>query len=178
MNGVEALADGFGRISGVVHAVLDGISDEALTFRADPDANTVAWLVWHLARSQDAQVAHLVAGDAGAGAADAAGAWQAEGFGERFALPFGPGETGYGHTSAKVAAVRAPAGLLGEYYDAVAARTTAYVAGLADADLDRVIDTSWTPPVTVGVRLVSILADGLQHAGQAAFVRGVAQRVR
>jgi hypothetical protein len=36
-----------------------------------------------------------------------------------------------------------------------------------------VVDDSWDPPVTVSIRLVSILADDLQHAGQAAYARGV-----
>jgi hypothetical protein len=48
---------------------------------------------------------------------------------------------------------------------------------VTDADLDRVVDTNWDPPVTLGVRLVSVISDGLQHAGQAAYVRGVAQRL-
>ena len=42
--------------------------------------------------------------------------------------------------------------------------------GLAPDDLDRVVDRRWDPPVTLGVRLVSIADDSLQHAGQAAYV--------
>jgi hypothetical protein len=44
---------------------------------------------------------------------------------------------------------------------------------LSDADLERVVDERWEPPVTLGVRLVSIADDGLQHVGQAAYVRGM-----
>jgi hypothetical protein len=51
-----------------------------------------------------------------------------------------------------------------------------YVDGLTDADLDRVVDRRWDPPVTLGVRLVSVADDDLQHAGQAAFARGVVER--
>ncbi len=40
-------------------------------------------------------------------------------------------------------------------------------------DLDRVVDKRWNPPVTLGVRLVSILNDDVQHVGQAAYVRGL-----
>ena len=47
---------------------------------------------------------------------------------------------------------------------------------VTDADLDRVVDERWDPPVTLAVRLVSVLADGLEHAGQAAYIRGVAER--
>ena len=55
-------------------------------------------------------------------------------------------------------------------------RTLSYLAGLTDGDLDRVVDESWDPPVTLGVRLVSILNDDTQHVGQAAYVRGLLQR--
>jgi hypothetical protein len=38
------------------------------------------------------------------------------------------------------------------------------------------VDDYWDPPVTLGVRLVSVISDDLQHAGQAAFIRGVIDR--
>jgi hypothetical protein len=41
------------------------------------------------------------------------------------------------------------------------------------ADLDRVVDKRWDPPVTLGVRLVSVVDDDAQHVGQAAYVRGL-----
>jgi hypothetical protein len=59
------------------------------------------------------------------------------------------------------------------YYAAVHARTTDFLGGLTDADLDRVVDKSWDPPVTLGVRLLSVLNDDTQHVGQAAYVRGL-----
>jgi hypothetical protein len=96
---------------------------------------------------------------------------------ERFGLPFDPRDTGYGHRAEEVAAVQVDAGeLLVGYYDAVHEQTARYVERLGDADLARIVDRSWDPPVTLGVRLVSVLADDLQHAGQAAFVRGILQR--
>jgi hypothetical protein len=66
--------------------------------------------------------------------------------------------------------------LLVGYHDAVHQQTTRYVGRLGDADLARIVDRSWDPPVSLGVRLVSVIADDLQHAGQAAFVRGILQR--
>jgi len=164
----DLLADGFGRVHGVVHRALDGIAPEQLTHRLDPRANTVAWLVWHLTRIQDDHVA------------DVAGlrqVWTAQGWYDRFGLPFGPEATGFGQDAYDVAAVRVDScDLLLGYFDAVHAQTLSYVAGLVDEDLDRVVDTSWDPPVTVGVRLVSVISDDLQHAGQAAYIRGVTER--
>ena len=164
----ELLVDAFGRVREVVHRVVDGLTPEQLAFRVDPEANSIAWLVWHLTRIQDDHLAD---------AAQAEQVWTSQGWVERFGLPFDPLATGYGHRTAEVAAVRVASGeLLVGYHDAVHQQTTRYVEGLGDADLARIVDRSWDPPVSLGVRLVSVIADDLQHAGQAAFVRGVAQR--
>ena len=68
--------------------------------------------------------------------------------------------------------------LLTGYHDAVHEQTIRLVSGVTDADLSRVVDEAWDPPVTLGVRLVSVISDGLQHAGQAAFIRGILLRAR
>jgi Protein of unknown function (DUF664) len=167
MTSAELLVDAFGRIREVVHRVVGGLTPEQLAFRVDREANSIAWLVWHLTRVQDD---HL---------ADAAGTeqvWTSQGWVERFGLPFDPRDTGYGHRADEVAAVQVEAGELVGYHDAVHQQTTRYVAGLGDDDLGRIVDRSWDPPVTLGVRLVSVIGDDLQHAGQAAFVRGILQR--
>jgi uncharacterized protein DUF664 len=167
MTSAELLVDAFARIREVVHRAVGGLTPEQLAFQADPEANSIAWLVWHLTRIQDDHVA---------GVAGTEQVWTSQGWVERFGLPFDPLATGYGHRPADMAAVRASGELLVGYHDAVHRQTTGYVEGLQDADLGRVVDRSWDPPVTLGVRLVSVIADDLQHAGQAAFVRGVLRR--
>lgn len=162
------LVDAFGRVKDAVHGAVEGLSPEQLTFRVDPDANTIGWLVWHLTRIQDDHVAAL----AGRGQA-----WHEQGWVDRFGLPFGPAAHGYGHRSEDVAAVDVPADLLLGYYDAVHEQTVAYLAGIRDEEYDDIVDTSWDPPVTRAVRLVSVVEDDMQHAGQAAFVRGVVERL-
>ncbi|TSE01016.1 DinB family protein [Skermania sp. ID1734] len=167
MDHVAVLTDAFGRVRDEVHAVLDGLPEAALTYRIDGDANTIAWLVWHLTRVQDDHVC------------DVAGrqqAWTEGGWSERFALPFSAEAIGYGQSSQEVAQVRADADLLRGYYDAVHDRTLDYLRTVTAEDLDRVVDRRWDPPVTLGVRLVSVISDDLQHVGQAAFVRGVFER--
>ncbi len=168
MTSSDLLADAFGRIRGIVHEVVDGLSPEQLAFRPDPRANSVAWLVWHLTRIQDD---HL------AGAAQTGQLWTEDGWAERFGLPFDETATGYGQRSDEVAAVQVASGdLLTGYYDAVYTETIQYVQRVSDADLGRIVDERWDPPVTLGVRLISVISDGLQHAGQAAYVRGLAER--
>ena len=167
MLSTDLLVEAYGRIRGVVHSVLTDASIDVLTFRADPEANTIAWLVWHLTRVQDDHIADLMGDEQ---------VWTTGSWVDRFGLPFEPAATGYGQSAADVAAVRSDSELLGGYYDAVHTRTFDYLGTLAEADFARIVDTSWDPPVTLAVRLVSILSDDLEHAGQASYLRGLANR--
>jgi DinB family protein len=167
MHSAQLLADGFTRVRGLVHRVVDDTSVADLTFRVDDRANSIGWLVWHLTRIQDDHLADAMATEQ---------VWLADGWHDRMALPFDPRSTGYGHTADDVAAVRVEADVLLGYHDAVSVRTLEQVGTLADEDLERVVDTNWDPPVTLGVRLVSVISDDLQHAGQAAFIRGIIER--
>ncbi|OKK17368.1 chorismate synthase [Streptomyces sp. CB00455] len=165
MKATDVIAEGLGRIREIVHEVVEGLPAERLNARVGPAANSITWLVWHLTRVQDDHVAQ---------AAGLEQVWQAQDWAARFALPLPAGSTGYGHTARQAGSVRVDSGeLLLEYFDAVHEQSSRFVRELAAADLDRVVDERWDPPVTLGVRLTSVLADDLQHAGQAAFVRGL-----
>ena len=164
----EVLTDAYGRIREEVEAVLKGVDTQILGARLDPDANSISWLIWHLTRVQDDHIA------------DAFGVeqvWTAEGWAQRFALPFAVEEHGYGHTSAQVGQLSSVSGeLLYDYHEATWRQTVDQLAGVTNESLDRIVDTRWTPHVTLGVRLVSVVSDDLQHVGQAAFIRGVLER--
>ena len=165
MTSAELLTDAFGRVQETVHEAVDGLSGAQLAVRLDSGANSIAWLCWHLARVQDDHVA---------GAFGVEQVWPA--FMDRFGLPFGPAAIGYGQDSGQVALVQVSGELLTGYHDAVHEQTVALVSGITDADLPRVVDEGWDPPVTLAVRLVSVISDCLQHAGQAAFIRGILLR--
>ncbi|MEU6241623.1 DUF664 domain-containing protein [Streptomyces sp. NPDC047024] len=168
MHAKDILIDGFGRIREEVHAVLDGLGPDVLDTSPAPDANTIAWLVWHLTRVQDDHVADAFGLDQ---------VWLSDGWEKRFGLKLPAHDTGYGHTPAQVAKVRVDsADLLTGYYDAVHEQTLTALRSVTAGDLERVVDERWSPPVTLGVRLVSVLSDDLQHVGQAAYVRGLLQR--
>ena len=157
------LTEGFGRITELYDAVADGLDDDALHHRPGGTGNPVGWLLWHLARVQDDHVAHL---------ADQPQVW--EQWQERFGLPNGTGDIGYGHTSEQVDAVRIPdASRLVDYHHEVTLATARYLETVDEAELDREVDQRWDPPVTAGQRLISIQGDCLQHLGQAAYVKGL-----
>lgn len=168
MKANELLLDGFGRIQEIVTDTLEGTEPEMLGRRLADGTNPIVWLIWHLSRGEDAQVAP---------AAGLEQVWTAQGFAARFDLPLPVQDTGYAHSADQVDAVQATRELLLEYYDAVHRQTVEFLTQLDDGDLDRVLDIRWHPPVTLGVRLVSILSDCLQHAGQAAYVKGAGAAV-
>lgn len=167
MTPAELLIDALGRSAKTAEAVLDGLSEGDLTQRPAPEANTIAWLVWHLARVQDSHVAE---------AAGSEQVWTEQGYADRFGLSLDTADTGFGHTPDQVAQVSAPADLLQDYLRAAHARSVEWVGTLQADDLDHVVDENWDPPVTLGVRLVSVVNDCAQHAGQAAYVRGLLGR--
>ena len=166
--GAELLVDAFGRVRETVQQTVSGLGAEELNARLDPAANSIAWLVWHLARVQDDHVAD---------AADLEQIWLRDGWVGRFALPLDPKAIGYGHTSEEVAAVHVedPA-LLIDYYEAVHRQTVGYLRNLRDEDFDRIVDRSWNPAVSLGVRLISVVGDTMMHVGQAQYVRGILDR--
>jgi uncharacterized damage-inducible protein DinB len=168
MDVAALLTDLFGRVDEHVHELLDDLDPSWLTLPPAEGANTIAWLVWHLTRVEDDHVGELL---------DEPQLWVTGDYASGFGLDPDPHNSGYGHGAAEVAAV-APTSteVVQAYRDAVAARTRTYLDGLSPADLDRIVDERWDPPVTLGVRLISIVDDAIQHAGQAAYAKGLLER--
>jgi hypothetical protein len=166
----DLMTDAFERIRDGLPRVVDGLSVDELLWRPDADANHVAWLLWHLARQQDDQVAAL---------ADDDSAWRVDGWYERFGLPYPPNAHGWSMRSSDVGSftVTDPS-LFAGYHAAVHERTVSYLESLDAAAYGRIIDTRWDPPVTVGARLVSVLDDAAKHLGQAEYVKGLVLRRR
>jgi Protein of unknown function (DUF664) len=165
----ELLRDSFTRLVEHVDGLTAGLTDEVAFWRPTPKANSIAWLVWHSARVQDVQVSAI---------ARAEDVWTQQRWVDRFALDLPPHDTGYGHHPGDVSKVCAGADLLAGYYHAVHEATCKFVAALTVADLERVIDRGWDPPVTVSMRLVSIVDDCAQHLGQAAYLAGLEPDLR
>ncbi len=161
----DLIVDGLNRVDEDLRATLDGLSADQLAFRPAEHANSIAWLAWHLARVEDDHVSEM---------AGRPQAWIEQRWHERFGKPADAADTGFGYPAEQVATIR-PDGpqVLVDYYAAVRRRSLAYLENLTSAELDRVIDTRWDPPVTVGVRLVSVVNDCTQHVGQMAYIRGL-----
>lgn len=163
----DLLLDALGRVRETVHEVLDATPADRLARPPAEGANTIAWLVWHLSRILDDHVSKAFGREQ---------VWNSAGWYEAFALPFPRAAHGYGHSVADVLAVQVPAHDLRGYHDAAQEASATAIRGVTDADLDRVVDEHWDPPVTLAVRLISVVNDCTQHAGQAAYAQGMLTR--
>ena len=160
----DLLRELYGRIVPLATQAVAGLDADDLK-RAPEGANSIGWLVWHLARVQDHQIADIFGSDQ---------VWSAPGWAERFGLEADPDNIGYGHSPEDVKRVRAESSdALLDYLQAVDSRTAPLLAGLDAADLDRIVDDRYDPPVTMAVRLISVADDCLQHVGQANYLRGI-----
>ena len=164
----EVLADLFGRVDEHVHEAVDGLDAEALRTPPVDGSNTIGWLVWHLTRVQDHHMSELLGQDQ---------VWMLGDWPQRFGVEPDPHNTGYGHTATEVLTIRPEnAQVVIDYFDAVTARTKAFISSVTAEELDRIVDERWDPPVTLGVRLISVVDDEIQHAGQASYARGILDR--
>ena len=165
MDARDVLREAVSRPATEAKALIDTLPEGALNAHAGGHTNSIAWLLWHAGRQMDAQLAQLNGEPQ---------VWHSQGFDARFNLGELGDTVGYGHTAEQARAVVVEdAALLVEYLGAATAALGEYIAGLSEADLDDVIDTSWTPHVTRGVRLVSMIDDAAQHVGQAAYAAGI-----
>jgi hypothetical protein len=145
------------------HLTLEDITREQLAYRPHPEANSIAWLGWHLTRWQDAQVSRFAGRDQ---------AWVG-GWAEKFGRPADPLDTGLGHSSADVAGLSATAELLMGYHDAVFGRTVEYLRNASEGEMERQVHDERRGADTVRGRLVGVLSDNFQHVGQMAYLRGL-----
>lgn len=168
MDARDLLIELYQRIPEHVHEAVDGLGPADLVTEPEPGSNTIGWLIWHLTRVQDSHISEITAEHQ---------VWVSGDWAARCGLTPDPHDTGYGHTRTQMAAVRPDsADLLVSYYQTVAARTDALLQRLTPTELDQVIDDRWDPPVTLGVRLISVADDDIQHAGQATYLRGLLAR--
>jgi len=163
----QLITEIFARISQELERVLDGLTVDELNQRPRPDCNSIGWLTWHLTRSHDRNISELAAEEQ---------LWIKDSWHARFNRPPDPTETGFGHSSEDIAAFRAPdSKTLLEYHHAVLGLAKGYINGtLSETDLEREVESPTLKNIaTVRARLVGIINDGLQHVGQAAYVRGL-----
>ena len=159
----KLIADCYIRIAQVLEKALDGLTLDDLNLQVRPDCNSIGWLTWHLTRAQDRVISDLMGEEQ---------LWVKDKWHAKFNRSPDAMDTGYGHNSEDVAGFKSPdVQTLTAYHHAVLERTKRYIINLSETELDREIDHPRFP--TVGMRLVAVISDNLQHAGQVAYLRGL-----
>ena len=164
----DMVIDGYERIPGILDRALKDLTEKDLNWKPSSDTNSIGWLVWHLTRQQDAQMSDLMGEEQ---------LWTKDEWYSKFGRQGEPEDVGFGHTPEQVAAFKSPdARTLLDYNREVVQRSKNYINGLSEDELGRELnEPRFQPLPTVGVRIISILNDSIQHAGQAAYVRGLLQ---
>lgn len=167
MDWQNLLIDGYGRVSEVLERTLKDLAPDDLAWQPRPESNSIGWLTWHLTRIQDDHIASLMGEEQ---------LWVKDGWHDKFNYPSGSNDLGHGHTPEQIAFIRSDSETLLGYHKAVSLRTKEYLRSLTLEDLDRVLnEPQYQPLPTVGVRIISVLADNLRHAGQCEYLRGLKQ---
>jgi hypothetical protein len=162
----DLIIDGYGRVLEILEPALAGLTQTDLDKQPRADCNSLGWIVWHLTRGQDRQIAELRSSEQ---------VWIKDKWYARFKRPADPDGTGFGDSPEDVAAFRSPsASELLDYYRAVLEESKRYLLTLSEVDLKRKLDEPWFQPIpTAGVRIVSIMSDCLEHAGEVSYLRGL-----
>ena len=154
-------------ISQELERVLEGLTVEDLNQRRRPSCNSIGWLAWHLTRSQDRAVEDLMGEEQ---------LWTKDKWYLKFNRAPDPTDTGYQHSMEEVETFKSPdSRTLLAYHRAVLEQSLRYISSkLSEAELDReFVNPTFTYRKTVRERLLGLINEGLQHVGQAAYVRGL-----
>ena len=157
--------DAYGRVGRILERALDGLTPDDLNWQPDPDSDSIGWLTWHLTRAQDVRLANLM----GKEQLYISDEWYV-----KFNRSADPQDRGFGHSSEEVVSFKSPdVQILLGYYHAVLERTRNYIQSLSKAQLGEELNEARQSVPTVGMRIVDVLNDNLQHAGQVAYLRGL-----
>ena len=167
MESNDLLVEAYSHINRIVHQATDDLTQDQLAYQPELGSNSIAWLVWHLTRIQDSHLRNVVQLEE---------AWLTEEWSDRFGMSGSTG-IGFGDGPDEVAAIKPPRAILLGYHDRVAGRVLHYLPTADANELDRIVDTNYDPHVKAGIRLMSVVQDNTQHAGQARYIRGMIERL-
>lgn len=142
---------------------LEQMTLEEANTMPNPLIKSVTWLIWHTARELDYQISDLKGQPP---------LWLSADWTSRFGLALPDDTQDWQHSpeeAAKVVVVDRQ--LLIDYLAAAVDLTQVYLQDVSLENLEEVIDDNWTPAVTRGARLVSIIDDAVMHSGQAVYTR-------
>ena len=152
-------------VFGDLKNTLDGLDEYELHWRPTLESNSIDWIVWHMARTEDYWINSRICGRETV--------WGGQGWRERVGV-FVEG-TGYGQTLEQIRAMpKLDVSVVVEYYGAVRRRTVEFFTDeMEEEDLARVLGMIGAQPITVAGALGHLLAELGEHLGQVDYIRGM-----
>jgi uncharacterized damage-inducible protein DinB len=142
---------------------LEGLTEAEVQWQATLDTNTIAWLVWHMAKVEDSWINVWIAGGEEV--------WVTGKWAERTGIAGTSG--GFGQVMDEVRSMpNVPISELVAYYEAVRKAAFETIDGMTDADMANEIDRGHGP-ITWSWILGHVMVEESQHLGQVALIRGM-----
>jgi len=146
-----------------LNKALDRLTEEEIAWAPGAESNSIAFILWHVARTEDTWVNGVIQGE---NEIYDAGGWQ-----ERLGTP--PKESGYSYTKEQLQAWPVPKlELLRGYADSVREKTMAVLQSIT---AEKLSETVGTGPVrdTRGVILAHLITEIALHVGQIHYLHGL-----
>lgn len=156
---------GLKEVFGDLKRTLDGLDEYELHWRPTLESNSINWIVWHMARTEDYWINTRLC--------EAEAVWVSQGWRERVGVLVGG--TGFGQSLDDLRAMpELDVSVVMEYYGAVRKRTGEYFEDeIEEIELGRIIGMMGTEPITVAGALGHLLAEVAEHLGQVDYIRGM-----
>ena len=156
---------GLNEVFGDLKRTLDGLDEYELHWRPTLESNSIAWIVWHMARTEDYWINTRLC--------QRESIWIEQGWQERIGV-YEDG-TGFGQTSEQIRAMpELDVPLLMAYYQVVRKRTVEFFTDeIEEKDLARVLGFMGPELMTVAGVLGHLLAELSEHLGQVNYIRGM-----
>ena len=162
MDAVKFISDCLADVHLRLMATCDNLTNDELLWCPAPTANNIGFIVWHLARGEDARITNT--GRLGEDI------WATELWYERFGQPITAPDPG-DRMGLRALAIPSLEVLVG-YAESAHQRTLKYLSGLSDSDLDQAPDPD-RPDFTVAGSLRHLVTHKNNHHGQIDYLRGL-----
>jgi uncharacterized damage-inducible protein DinB len=142
---------------------IKGLSQDDIAWRPKTHSNSIAFLLWHVARVEDLWINRILLGEKEV--------YELEGWHKKFNTP--AQDSGFGYDVAKLKSWPVPKlALLKEYAAVVREKTLAYLKSVNEKKLDEPKDFGWSKG-NVGSALSHLITEVAEHSGQIGYLRGI-----
>ncbi|MDY6892490.1 MAG: DinB family protein [Chloroflexota bacterium] len=146
---------------------VEDLNPGELEWKPGPESNPVGFILWHMARAEDAMINSIARGGQPQ-------LWETEKWHEKSGMSADANDTGLMYTAEQVASFKIPElSVLLDYQDAVRGQSLEYVRGMEPANFEEKVQFPFGPEITKGRMFTMLISEVYQHWGQIAYLRGL-----